>query len=366
MQAIVADPVVVEAVKGPVVEVARSCSDLRLSSILARWRMRRWHVSWIVVILAGCLLTPGLAAAQARRDLPTVGVLWTSDPSTAAPYLDAFKEGLRDLGWIDGRTIQMVVRYDDNDPLRRPELAAELVALGVDLLYTFDPALPATRGATKTIPIVCPDFYDPVAEGITTSMARPDGNVTGLSWQSVESAAKRLQLTRELLPRARRIGVMFDANDLGALLELGGVIAAAREAGIAIEKLELRSSRDIELVLAELKGAGLDALLLVTSALMWPAIDRITAVATANRIPVVAEPREFAEAGAIIAYGPDIGAVLRRSAYFVDRLLRGAAPSDLPIEQPTRFHLVINVKTARVLGLAIPRSVTEGATKVIR
>jgi putative ABC transport system substrate-binding protein len=311
-------------------------------------------------------MASGLAAAQSRRDLSKVGVLWTVDPSTAAPYLASFKEGLRALGWIEGRTIQIIERYDAGDSAGRPELAAELVALGVDVLYVSDSALPAARSATKTIPIVCADFYDPILEGITTSMARPDGNVTGVSWQSVESAGKRVQLTQELKPRTRRVGLMFDANDPGALMELRGILTAARQARIAVEKLDLRAPNDIEPALAKLRGARLDALIVSANTLTWPVIDRIVEVASARDIPVISEPEDFAKAGAIITYGPDMFALYRRSASFVDRILKGAAPKDLPIEKPTRFELVVNLKTAKTLRLAIPKSIMERATKVIR
>ena len=197
-------------------------------------------------------------------------------------------------------------------------------------------------------------------------MARPDRNVTGVSWQSVDSAMKRLQLTRELIPRVQRVGVMFDANDPGPLIEVRGVVAAAREAGISIETVALGSPHEIEPALAKLKHARLDALILSASALTWPVIDRIVEVASADRIPVISEPEDFAKAGAIITYGPDTSALYRRGAYFVDRILKGAAPKDLPIEQPTQFELVVNLRTAKMLGLTMPKSIMERATKVIR
>jgi putative ABC transport system substrate-binding protein len=197
-------------------------------------------------------------------------------------------------------------------------------------------------------------------------MAKPDGNVTGLSWQSSDLASKRLQLALELLPQARRIGLMFDANEPGARIELRGVNAAARAAGVKVQTLELRTAADLEPSLAKLKDARLDALLVSANPLTWTVIDRIVQAAAANRIPVITEPQEFAKSGAIITYGPDIFQAYRRGAFFVDRILKGAVPADLPIEQPTRFDLVVNLKAAKSLGLTVPPGVLSRATKVIR
>ena len=325
---------------------------------------RRWYRRWVSALLIACLTAPGLVIAQDRRDLPKLGALWVFDPSTAAPYVRAFKEALRERGWIDGRTIQIIERYDNNDPARRQIIAEEVVALQVDLLHVNDAILPAARKASQTIPMVCPDFYDPIEEGFTTSLARPDGNVTGMSWQTIESAIKRLQLTRELVPRARRIGWLFDTTDPGAAIELRGIVAAARVTGVTIEKFEFRTSADAELQLARLKGAHLDALIVPYS--VWPVIDRIIQVATANRLPVISEPVEFARAGSVMTYGPDTLHMIRRSAYLVDALLKGASPADLPIEQPTWFHLTVSLKAAQALGITIPVSIMQQATEVIR
>jgi putative ABC transport system substrate-binding protein len=292
--------------------------------------------------------------------------MWAADASTAVPYVAAFKEGLRDLGWVEGRTIEIIIRYDDGIAERRPVIASELVSLKVDVLFVLDPALPAARHATKTIPIVCGDLFDPIAEGVTTSMARPDGNVTGVTWQSAESALKRVQLAQELRPRAQRIGFMTEPDHIGSTIELRGIIAAARQARLTIEKLDLRTADDIERSLARLNQTRLDALIVGATSLTWPAIDRIVAAATASGIPVISEPAEFAQAGAVITYGADVFAALRRSATFVDRILRGAVPKDLPFEQPTTFDLVVNLKAAKALGIAVPETILVGATKVIR
>jgi putative ABC transport system substrate-binding protein len=292
--------------------------------------------------------------------------MWVGDASTGAPYVAAFNEGLRNLGWVESRTIEVHLRYDDGIESRRPVMASELVSLGVDVLFVFDPGLPAARRATKTIPIVCGDFFDPIAEGITTSLARPDGNVTGVSWQSAETALKRVQLAQELKPRAQRIGFMSEPEHIGSTIELRGILVAARQARISIEKLDLRTPDDIDPTLGKLKDARLDALIVGSSGLLWPAIDRIVAAATASGVPIIGEPEEFAQAGAVLTYGVDVFAAIRRSTFFVDRILKGAKPKDLPIEQPTAFDLVVNLKAAKALGFPMPEAILAQATKVIR
>jgi putative ABC transport system substrate-binding protein len=311
-------------------------------------------------------MTAELATAEDRRDLAKIGVLWVSNPSIASPHVAAFKEGMRELGWIDGRTVHFVERYDNGDSSRLPRLAAELVALGVDVLFVADGAVPAARQATRKIPIVCPDFYDPILEGITKSMARPEGNITGVSWQSVESAAKRLQLTQELIPGLRRVGLLFDATDPGAVMEARGLLTTALHAGIDLKSVEVRGLGDFEAAFAKLKSAQLNALLVSVNPLTFRARDKIGGFASGIRLPLIAETGEFAEAGAVLTYGVDVLYTYRRGAYFVDRILKGAKASDLPIEQPTKFELVLNLSAAKALGLTIPQSITVSATKVIR
>jgi putative ABC transport system substrate-binding protein len=293
-------------------------------------------------------------------------LLWVADPPTAEPYVRALKEGLRERGWIEGKTIRIVERYDYYDSARRPKLATELVALEVDLLYVLGISLPAARKATQTIPMVCPDFFDPIKEGFTTSLARPDGNVTGISWQTTDLAIKRLELTRDLVGRMRRIAWLYDATDPGAAIELRGAVAAAHAGGVEVQELGYRTAGELEAQLSKLKRGRLDALIVSTSPSIWPAIDRIVALASADRIPVITEPVEFARAGAIISYGVDILQEFRRSAYFVDRILKGATPTELPIEQATHFQLGVNLKTAKMLKLEIPVTIMNQATEVIR
>jgi putative ABC transport system substrate-binding protein len=295
-----------------------------------------------------------------------MGLLWVGDPATAGPYVQAIKEGLHEHGWIEGKTIRIVERHDYDDPERRPALVAEVVAMKVDVLYVSGVLLPTAQKATTAIPMVCPDFYDPIKEGFTTSLAKPDANITGISWQSMDLATKRLELTRELVPRARRIGWLYNAGDPGAVIELQAALAAARSKGIEIQDLGYRTPSEMESQLVKLKHSRLNALIVQAGPVIWPAIDKIVAVATGKRIPVTSEPVEFVRSGAMMSYGVDILAELRRATYYVDRILRGATPAQLPIEQATHFQLGLNVKTAKRIGLAIPPTIQSQATEIVR
>jgi putative tryptophan/tyrosine transport system substrate-binding protein len=320
----------------------------------------------LIAAFAVCAMTAGLATAQNREAMPTIGVLWVSDASRAALYLQPFKDELGRLGWIDGATVRIIERYDNGDSSRLLGLAKELVALPVDVLYVTDGAVPAASQATTKIPIVGADFYDPIAQGITSSMARPDRNITGVSWQSVDSAVKRLQMAQELIPGLRRVGLLFDASESGPLLEVQGLVAAAASTGIDLRRVEVRGPGDFQRAFAQLKSERLNALLVSVSAVTWQARDRIGRFAAQARLPLIAELPEFAEAGAVLSYGADIFETYRRGAHLVDRILKGAKASDLPFEQPKKFELVVNLRTARTLRLTIPESVVARAAKVIR
>jgi putative ABC transport system substrate-binding protein len=276
------------------------------------------------------------------------------------------KDGLRDLGWVEGQNIVFIERYNQGDESRFPRLAAELVAQGIDVLFVNDSAVPAARAATSTIPIICADFYDPVATKVTASLARPEGNVTGMSWQSVESGVKRLQLTMELIPRARRIGLLYNAGFAGAMMEAQGLFDAARKMPVGLVGVEVHTPADLPAAFAKIKRERFDVLLVSVDPLTFDAREQICGVASSLRLPVVAEMGEFADVGAILTYGADILHTYRRSAQFVHRVLNGAQPADLPYEQPTRFQLVLNQKTAKALGIRIPTSMLENATKIVR
>jgi putative ABC transport system substrate-binding protein len=293
-------------------------------------------------------------------------VLWVSDPSWFAKYYPPFKEGLRELGWIDG-TIQIIERFDTGEDANRlPGLVKELLALRIDVLYITDGAAAAARQATARVPSVCSDFFDPVLEGLTSSVSRPDRNFTGMSLQSSESGFKRVQLTRELMPGLRRIALLFDGTDPAGIAEAREMRNAARAAGLDFRGIEVKGARDFPAAFAELKRNRPDALIASAGAAIFGARDKIISVASAARVPVINEIQEYAEAGAVLTYGPAIPDAYRRGAYFVDRILRGAKVTDLPIEQPTKFHIVVNLRMARALGLTVPESLMVSAARLIR
>jgi len=267
---------------------------------------------------------------------------------------------------MDGRNVRIIERFDNGDSSRFPGLATELVGLRVDVLFTTDVAMSAARQATTTIPIVCADFVDPVTEGVTRSMARPDSNVTGVSWQSAETAAKRLQFARELIPTLRRVALIYDASDPGIVLEAKGVSDAASIAKLHLNKFEVRSASDFKQAFAKIKHARPDVLLVSTNPLTWEQFPKIADFGARNRLPVISELPELAERGAVLTYGVDIFEAYRRGAYFVDKVLRGAKPSELPFEQAAKFDLVVNLKTAKALRISVPKSITNIATRVIR
>jgi putative ABC transport system substrate-binding protein len=335
---------------------------------LVDWLCQFAGCKWVVLLLfVGTYALTTESALARRPELPArVGILWIQNAEEAAPYLGTVKDGLRDLEWFEGKNIVFVERYNEGDESRFPKLAAELVAQDVDVLFVNDSAVPAARAATSTIPIVCADFYDPVATKVTASLARPEGNVTGMSWQSVESGIKRLQLTMELIPRAKRIGLLYNVAFPGAMMEAQGLFDAARKMHVTLVGVEIRAPADFPAAFAKIKSERFDALFVSVDPLTFDAREQISGVATSLRLPMVAEMAEFADVGAILTYGADILHTYRRIAHFGHRILHGANPADLPYEQPTRFQLVVNQKATKALGIRVPESIMENATQIIR
>jgi putative ABC transport system substrate-binding protein len=280
-------------------------------------------------------------------------------------FRQSYLDEMRSLGWIDGQTAQFIVRYDE-DGSRRSAIAAELVALAVDVIVVSDPALPAARKATSTIPIVALDMYDPIAEGVTASLARPGGNVTGVSWQSVDTAGKRLELAKALVPALRRVAVIHEIGDPGAAVEVEGLRAAATRMGVAIRAFPLRDAAGFPAAFAAIKSDRPDVLIVSVNALTLQHFDAIAAFAASVQVASISEVEDFAYAGGLLTYGAQPNEMYKRGARQVNRILKGAKPADLPFEQPTKFDLVINMKTAKALALSVPEEVMVRATKVIR
>jgi putative ABC transport system substrate-binding protein len=305
----------------------------------------------------------GTVSAQQPKPLPKIGILWSGTPEATAPYVGALTQGLREFGWVDGQTAQIIIRYDNGDTSKLPKMARDLVALGVDVLAPTTLAVPAARQATTSIPIVATDAYDPIEQGWTDSLSHPKGNLTGVSWQSIETAARRLEMAMDSIPRLRRVVLLTDLGDPGAIVESNGLRRAAKRTNVELRVVDLR---DVKAAFASIRSYRAQALIVPTTILTIDRMDKIVRFARDNRLPAIGEDGEFADAGFLYAYGANVPAIFKRAAYLIDRILRGAKPSELPYEQPTVFDLVVNLNTASALGIVVPESIQLRATRVIK
>ena len=319
-----------------------------------------------ITLLGGAAAAWPLAArAQQARKLPTIGFLGAATPSVASQWVTSFEKRLRELGWIEGRTVAIEYRWAEARTERYSEIAAELVGLKVDVIVTWASApVLAAKQATMLIPIVFAAQMDPVGAGVVASLARPGGNVTGLSIQQTDTASKRLELLREVVRNLGRLAIMGNAGAPGAVLEMREVQATARTLGLEVTTREIRQAEDIAPAIEALKSRA-DALYVATDPLVFTNRIRINTLALGARLPTIYGSREYVDAGALMSYGPNFSDLFRRAADYVDKILRGAKPGDIPVEQPTKFDLVINLKTAKALGLTVPATLLTRADEVI-
>ena len=320
---------------------------------------------FICFIGAAATAWPLSARAQQSVKQRTIGFLGSSTPSAMSQWVAAFVQRLRDLGWIEGGTVTIEYRWAEGRSSRAAEIAAEFVQLKVDVIVTYgtSPVL-AAKQATSVIPIVFAAANDPVGAGLVASLARPDGNVTGLSVQQVDAAGKRLELLREVVPGLRRLAIMANIGNPGAALEMGEAQAAAGTLGLEVTTIEIRRGEDIAPGFDTLKGQ-VEALYVCTDPLVITNRARIQTSAMGARLPTVYNSREYVETGGLMSYGPNFLGQWRRTAEIADKILRGAKPGDIPVEQPTKFDLVLNLTTAKVLGLTIPSTLIARADEVI-
>jgi ABC-type uncharacterized transport system substrate-binding protein len=318
-----------------------------------------------IALLGGTAAAWPLAArAQRPPMVPRVGVLWPGEPPDK--WDEAFRQGLRTHGYIEGRNILLEYRWAEGKQERLPELAEELVRLKVDLIVTISaPAILAVKQATAAIPIVFAGTSDPVRSGFVASLARPGGNLTGLSLMAPDLAGKRLELIKTIAPGASRIAMLWNGSDEGMAIRVKQAELAAPALQVTLLSPELRTPADLDNAFAALTRDPPDALLTFVDPFTVRHRQRIVAFAATGRLPAIYEDRVFAEAGGLVSYGPSVQDNCRRAATYVDKILKGAKPGDLPVEQPTKFELIVNLKTAKALGLPVPPSLLARADEVI-
>jgi putative tryptophan/tyrosine transport system substrate-binding protein len=318
------------------------------------------------LIAAAALGSPGAVFAQGPPELVRIGFLVPTTRKGYAPRIEGFRTSLRELGYIEGKNLRIEYRSIEDDHYDRlPELAAELVALKVDVLITGGtPATLALKRATSTIPIVIGSASDPVATGIVASLARPGGNVTGTTFFVAELGVKRLQLVREALPQLKRVAVLMNADNVSMVPVEREMLPAAKQLGLEMQRHDVRSPSDFDHAFADMAAKGADALVIIEDGMLNANARRLGAAATAKRLVSIGAP-DVAAGGGAFAYGVDQVAMFRRAAHFIDKIVKGAKPADLPIERVTQFELTINMKTIRALGLALPQTVLIRADRVI-
>jgi putative ABC transport system substrate-binding protein len=317
-----------------------------------------------ITLLGGTVAWPLGARAEQRRRTPTIGFLGSSTPTAWAPWTAAFQRRLREVGWIEGRDIQIEYRWAEGRNERGAEIAAEFARLKVDVIVTTGSSALAVREAIATVPVVFALWSDPVGSGYISSLARPGGNATGLSLQSIDTAAKRLELVREVVPNLRRLVILARLDNPSNLVEANEVTTAARALGVEVETLNIRRTEDIAPAIEALKGRA-DALHVVSDPLLLANGVRINTLALGARLPTMYSFREGIEAGALMSYGANVPNLWRRAAELIDKILRGTKAGDIPVEQPTKFDLVVNMITAKALGLEVPPTLLARADEVI-
>jgi len=316
----------------------------------------------------GTLAAPLAAEAQAAGKMYRMGYIQTATPDEQAPLTKALDEGLRELGYVEGRNIVFERRFAWGKQERLPALAAELVRLNVDVIVTGgNPVIAAVKQATSTIPVVMAASRDPVGTGFIASLARPGGNITGLTGDAgPEILGKRLELLKEAVPRASRVALLWNPLPPGAETFRKAVEGAARTLGVTLQTVEVRGRDEFEGAFAAMARERADAVVVQPDPVLFTARTQVVLLATKHRLPAVFHAREFVEIGGLMSYGSSLAYQFRRAAVYVDKILKGAKPGDLPVEQPTKFELVINFKTAKALGLTISQSVLARADEVIQ
>jgi putative ABC transport system substrate-binding protein len=327
---------------------------------------RKWlGLSLVAFVL---VVTGVVAEAQQPKKIARIGYLFASTPAATTLNIEAFRQGMRELGYIEGKTFVLEPRYGEARAERIAELARELMSLKVDVIVTAtDVAIAAVKRETQTIPIVMAVSSDPVGTGFVASLARPGGNVTGNSTISPELSGKRLELLREVVPGLSRVAFLWNPDVRGNLLDYKETESAASSLGLQLQSVEVPRAEDFDRAfLAVTKGRAQALIVAGANPLAFANRDRIASFVQKNKLPSMYGLREYVDAGGLMSYGPSVPDMHRRAATYVDKILKGRKPADLPVEQPTKFELVINLKTAKQIGLTIPPNVLARADKVIK
>jgi len=320
-------------------------------------------------LLITVLLMTGSAEAQQPKKIPRIGFLATVSPSTISDRVEAFRQGLRELGYVEGKNIVIEWRYEEGkaDRLPPPDLAAELVRLKVDVIVTAGALVTrAAKEATSTIPIVMGQDTDPVGNGFVASLARPGGNITGLATLAPEISGKQLELLKETVPKLSRVAFLGASTRPGNAQALKEMEVAATTFGVRLQYQDVISSTDIEIAFRAANKGRAEAVLVFGGPVLNSHRTQIADLAAKNRLPAIYSGREFVEAGGLMFYGASINDLFRRAATYVDKILKGGTPAELPVEQPTKFEFIINLKAAKQIGLTVPNRVLERASQVIR
>jgi putative ABC transport system substrate-binding protein len=330
--------------------------------------MRLTIVGIIATFILAILAAPRASEAQSAAKIPRIGILWFGSPVVGpSPHLEAFRQRLRELGYTEGQHLVIETRHAAMRPALLPDLAANLVLSKVDVIVAAgDPAIYAARHATSTIPIVMVAGADPVGSGLVASLARPGGNLTGSSALSPELSGKRLHLLTEAIPGVSRVAVLWNPADPAKALDVRETQAAGQALGVQLHLLEVRGPEEFESAFAAMTRERAEALITLGDPLTVSHRMRIVDLAAKSRLPTMYDVREFVEAGGLMAYGPSLPDLFQRAAAYVDKILKGAKPGTLPVEQPMKFELIINLKTAKALGLTIPQSILFLADQVIQ
>ena len=318
-------------------------------------------------LLTAVLLTASQPTyAQQPAGIPRIGILITASASSVWARLETFRQRLRELGYVEGKSIFIDYRYAEGKPERLPDLAAELVRLKVDVIVTAGPATLAAKKASATIPIVFTAANDPLGTGLVSSLARPGGNITGLSVMAHDLDGKRLELLKEAFPKVTRVAVLWQPAGSRGNSTLTDMEAAAKALGVKLQALEVRVLEDFERAFTAARRDGAQALITSQNPLISSQQGKVLDLAAKNRLPAMYPVSEFVEAGGLMSYAPNYADLFRRAADLVDQILKGTKPADIPIEQPKKFEFIINLKTAKNIGLTIPPNLLVRADRVIR